>query len=132
MTTWLLLCLSMHLQHFESHNKFCQKDWSLKINNEKLYKTCSYIEIVFKFVFPSKTLVRIYLRISRMNKSCCFVLQYNTEALVLVFQYYFGNWGISNSRQSVCSKRVDCSCSCRHFRQEWQKKLKESFKLKLK
>jgi hypothetical protein len=27
---------------------------------------------------------------SRMNKSCCFVLQYNTKALVLVLQYYFG------------------------------------------
>jgi hypothetical protein len=27
---------------------------------------------------------------ARMNKSCCFVLQYNTEALVLVLQYYFG------------------------------------------
>ena len=24
---------------------------------------------------------------SRLNKSCCFVLQYNTEALVLVLQY---------------------------------------------
>jgi hypothetical protein len=26
---------------------------------------------------------------SRINKSCCFVLQYNTETQVLVLQYYF-------------------------------------------
>jgi hypothetical protein len=31
---------------------------------------------------------------ARMNKSCCFVLQYNTEALVLVLQYYLGKRAI--------------------------------------
>jgi hypothetical protein len=44
-----------------------------------------------------------------MNKSCCFVLQYNTGALVLVLQYYFGKQAIlrqyqkSLSGQSVCT-----------------------------
>jgi hypothetical protein len=29
--------------------------------------------------------------LTRMKKSCGFVLQYNTEALVLILHYYFGN-----------------------------------------
>ena len=34
-----------------------------------------------------------------MNKSCCFVLQYNTEALVLVLQYSFGKLAILKQYQ---------------------------------
>ena len=38
-----------------------------------------------------------------MNKSCCFVLQYNTEALVLVLQYYFGKRAILKQYQKNVS-----------------------------
>jgi hypothetical protein len=36
-----------------------------------------------------------------MNKSCCFVVQYNTEALVLVLQYYFGNEQYSSNTRQI-------------------------------
>ena len=42
---------------------------------------------------------------ARMNKSCCFVLQYNTEALVLVLQYYFGKRAILKQYQNNLSDR---------------------------
>jgi hypothetical protein len=38
-----------------------------------------------------------------MNKSCCFVLQYNTEVLVLVLQYYFGKGAILKQYQTHLS-----------------------------
>jgi hypothetical protein len=42
--------------------------------------------------------------LARMNKSCCFVLQYNTEALVLVLQYYFGRQAILKQYQKNMSE----------------------------
>jgi hypothetical protein len=38
-----------------------------------------------------------------MNKSCCFVLQQNTGALVLVLQYYFGKQAIFRQYQTSLS-----------------------------
>jgi hypothetical protein len=50
-------------------------------------------------------------RVWRMNKSCCYVLQYNTEVIVLVLQNYFGKWAI------LCFVCYKClHCSFRHFR----------------
>jgi hypothetical protein len=44
-----------------------------------------------------------------MNKSCCFVLQYNTEALVLVLQYYFGKQAILKQYQTNLSDQSTCT-----------------------
>jgi hypothetical protein len=43
-----------------------------------------------------------------MNKSCCFVLQYNTGALVLVLQYCFGKQAILRQYQ----KSLSCKSAC--------------------
>ena len=42
---------------------------------------------------------------ARMNKSCFFVLQYNTEALVLVLQYYFEKQAILKQYQKNLSEQ---------------------------
>jgi hypothetical protein len=39
---------------------------------------------------------------ARMNKSCCFLLQYNTAALVLVLQYYIGKRAILKQYKKIC------------------------------
>jgi hypothetical protein len=49
------------------------------------------------------------LPLARMNKSYCFVLQYNTEALVLVLQFYFGKRAILKQYQKVCLIKVQAS-----------------------
>ena len=45
----------------------------------------------------------------RMNKSFWFVLQYNTEALVLVMQYYFGKWVIVKQYQKNLFDQSTCT-----------------------
>jgi hypothetical protein len=46
---------------------------------------------------------------ARMNKSCCFVLQYNTEPLVLVLQYYLGKWAILKQYQKKLYEQSTCT-----------------------
>jgi hypothetical protein len=43
-----------------------------------------------------------------MTKSRCFVLQYNTEALVLVLQYYFGKRAKLKQYQTNLSDQIMC------------------------
>jgi hypothetical protein len=45
----------------------------------------------------------------RMNQSCCYILQYNTEALVLVLQYYFGKGAILKQYQINLSVQSACT-----------------------
>jgi hypothetical protein len=49
------------------------------------------------------------LELARMNKSCCFVLQYNTEALVLVLQYSFENEQYSSNTRKNLSEQSACT-----------------------
>jgi hypothetical protein len=44
-----------------------------------------------------------------MNKSCCFVLQYNTEALLLELQYYFGKRAILKQYQKNLTEQSACA-----------------------
>jgi hypothetical protein len=44
-----------------------------------------------------------------MNKSCCFVLQYNTDALVLVLQYFFGKGAILKQYQTNLADQSACT-----------------------
>jgi hypothetical protein len=45
----------------------------------------------------------------RMNKSCGLVLQYNTEALILVLQYYFGKRAMLKQYQRNLSDQSQCT-----------------------
>jgi hypothetical protein len=69
---------------------------------------------------------------ARMNKSSCFVLQYNTEALVLVLQYYFGKRAILKHYQKICLIKAS-GLFMQAFKIRVTQKLNtESFRLKLK
>ena len=61
---------------------------------------------------------------ARMNKSCCFVLQYNTETLVLVLQYYIGKWAILKQYQKHVFDQSACTAYS-GISDKRQKKLKE-------
>ena len=67
-------------------------------------------------------------KVWRMNKSCCFVLQYNTEAMVLVLQYCFEKRAIPQQYRKICLIKPRAQLM-RAYQKDLWKKL--NFKLKL-
>ena len=69
----------------------------------KLYKLLLFTNVGFE-TFESFCRNCPSLQLAR-NKSCCFVLQYNTETLVLVLQYHFGKQAILKQYQTNLSEQ---------------------------